>query len=70
MGDVVVNDPRGSYRVNSGRRGPMSDGQRKLVDGALEEGALSVNEVALAAGVSSRTIVRYRAKRKAESNAS
>lgn len=69
MGEIVVNDPRGNFRVNSGRQGPMTDGQRKLIEGALSEGTLSTNEIALAAGVSSRTVVRYRAKRKAESNA-
>lgn len=70
MAETVLNDPRGNYRVNSGRHGLMSAAQRELIEAALKVGTASVNELALAAGVSSRTVVRYRAaKRKAEADA-
>lgn len=59
---MVRNAARGGYRVNSGQPTTirLTDDQEEVIREGVEEGR-HVNAIALAAGVSSRTVVRRKA---------
>lgn len=57
----ITTTPSGTKRVNSDRPpDPLSPQKRALIHGAIRIGEMSATEIALAFGVSDRTVYRMR----------